>query len=344
MARRHEVVNRPPLCGKHGLVDVRLITTAGVQRRAQQEIPALLDGAGLVWVDVKYWDSETATFLTRCLGLHRRAVHDCTTGSPVPKVHVYAGHVFVVLHGPEAGAGGHVHHIELNQFIGPNWLLTVHGRMEDEVSLDAAYVETTSLARKLESGRLRPIRPHELSGALVTTLIGRMRDHLVTLSHEVDELETEVTAGRLGDPEEFLEEMFAVRHGLLAVETMALSSREVYGRWARLAAPGDDGTAQLADLEDQFRRLAAMTGTQREYLHGVIEFYQTRTGTKMAIAAERLAVIAAVTLPITALSSIYGMNVIVHDKTAVVQLVLVLAVMLVISGILLVWTHRKGWW
>ena len=64
----------------------------------------------------------------------------------------------------------------------------------------------------------------------------------------------------------------------------------------------------------------------------------------MAIAAERLAVIAAVTLPITALSSIYGMNVIVHDKTAVVQLVLVLAVMLVISGILLVWTHRKGWW
>ena len=34
----------------------------------------------------------------------------------------------------------------------------------------------------------------------------------------------------------------------------------------------------------------------------MIEFYQTRTGTKMTIAAERLAVIAAVTLPITALS------------------------------------------
>ena len=36
----------------------------------------------------------------------------------------------------------------------------------------------------------------------------------------------------------------------------------------------------------------------------------------MTIAAERLAVIAAVTLPITALSSIIGMNVIVNDEHA----------------------------
>jgi Mg2+ and Co2+ transporter CorA len=56
-----------------------------------------------------------------------------------------------------------------------------------------------------------------------------------------------------------------------------------------------ENVAQLDDLQDQFRRIAAMADSQREYLQGVIEFYQTRTGTKMTIAAERLAVIAAVT-------------------------------------------------
>jgi hypothetical protein len=35
-----------------------------------------------------------------------------------------------------------------------------------------------------------------------------------------------------------------------------------------------------------------MAEGQREYLQGVIEFYQARTNTKMTIAAERLAVIA----------------------------------------------------
>ena len=63
-----------------------------------------------------------------------------------------------------------------------------------------------------------------------------------------------------------------------------------------------------------------MAEGQREYLQGVIEFYQARTNTKMTIAAERLAVIAAVTLPMTALSSIVGMNVIVNESTHVGQL------------------------
>ena len=210
-----------------------------------------------------------------------------------------------------------MHYIELDQFVGPNWLLTVHGPMDSEVSLDAAYVETRSIARKLDSARLRPDRADELSGAVVTALIGRLREFLTELTHESWNLERQVTAGHVGDPEQFLEELFGVRHGLLAARTVAVLSREVFGRMARLSVFGAAGAAQVDDLEDQLRRLAAVADSQREYLHGVIEFYQTRIGTKMTIAAERLAVIAAVTLPVTALSSVVGMNVIVNDETQV---------------------------
>jgi Mg2+ and Co2+ transporter CorA len=68
------------------------------------------------------------------------------------------------------------------------------------------------------------------------------------------------------------------------------------------------------------------------------------TNTKMTIAAERLAVIAAVTLPVTALSSVYGMNLIVNESTQWGQLAVVLAAMVTISGILLRWAKRQGWW
>ncbi|MGZ4589206.1 MAG: CorA family divalent cation transporter [Actinomycetes bacterium] len=64
----------------------------------------------------------------------------------------------------------------------------------------------------------------------------------------------------------------------------------------------------------------------------------------MTVAVERLAVLAAVTLPITAIASVYGMNVIVNQQTHVVQLVVVLAVMAAISAALLRWTKRQGWW
>jgi magnesium transporter len=64
----------------------------------------------------------------------------------------------------------------------------------------------------------------------------------------------------------------------------------------------------------------------------------------MTIAAERLAVIAVITLPITALSSIYGMNIIVNDGTDFTHLAVVLAVMVAISATMLRWAKRQGWW
>ena len=47
----------------------------------------------------------------------------------------------------------------------------------------------------------------------------------------------------------------------------------------------------------------------------MIEFSKARTDTKVTIAAERLALIAVLTLPITALSSVDGMHIIVNDRT-----------------------------
>jgi magnesium transporter len=263
----------------------------------------------------------------------------------ISKFHFYDDHVCTVLHAPKLGTGGHVHYVELDQFIAERYLVTVHGPLNPALALDVAMVESDAIARRLESGRLRPASAAALSFAIVTTLTNRLRDYLTTLTQDVWRLEQTVTAGHLGDPEQFLEELFQARHGLLAIRTMAALSREVYGRMATLAVFGTGSDAGLlTDLEDQFRRIAAMADSQREYLQGVIEYYQTRTGTKMTIAAERLAVIAAVTLPITALSSIMGMNVIVNDTTQIGLLLILLVVMAAMSASLLVWARRQGWW
>ena len=64
----------------------------------------------------------------------------------------------------------------------------------------------------------------------------------------------------------------------------------------------------------------------------------------MTVAAERLTVVAAVTLPITAISSVLGMNVIVNSDTDFVLAPILILVMAAISAVLLGWTKRKGWW
>jgi magnesium transporter len=168
---------------------------------------------------------------------------------------------------------------------------------------------------------------------------------VAALAENVGLLEQRVMGSDVGDPEQFLEELFRARHGLVAVRTMAALSREVYGRMAILGQLVPEHVRTLVDdLLDQFGRVRSVADGENQFLHAVIEFYQTRTNTKMTIAAERLAVIAAVTLPITALSSIYGMNVIVNDRTRPVQLAVVLVVMAAMSATLLRWARRQGWW
>jgi magnesium transporter len=126
---------------------------------------------------------------------------------------------------------------------------------------------------------------------------------------------------------------------------MAAQGGDIYRRAIKLTtfAP-PTGMELMKDLLQQYETVASVSQAQLNFLMGVTEFYRARTDTKMTIAAERLAVIASITLPITATSSVMGMNVIVNDATHWVWVAILLAFMATMSITLLVWTKRQGWW
>src|SRR5919107_2826178 len=327
-------------------IRVLALTGDGVETHAVSDVPALLvRDDTLVWVDIPECSEEAVTMLTDVLHCHPLAVRDCMQRNRVPRVRVYPHQQLLILHGPERGPSGHVHYIELDQIIGDKYVVTVHGPINPAVNPEVALRETEAVRRRLEGGRLRPQSPYELSYAITSALAHHLEGFIEELTREVWDLEQRVTGGHMGNPEEFLEELFQARHGLLAVRTMGALGGEVYGRIVALGDRLPSADLHLVnDLIDQLNRIRGLADGEREYLQGVIEFYRARAETKMTIAAERLAVIAVVTLPITALSSIYGMNIIVNDRTHVPQLIVVLTVMAVMSAMLLTWAKRRGWW
>jgi len=327
-------------------MDISLIHDQGLARYTLEQLPALLDGGrGLVWVDMPVCDEQAAHVLSEVFGFHPRAVQTCVERNHVPRAHVYTDHVFVVLHAPEEGQGGHVHYVELDQFIGRGYLVTVHGPLASSVPLDTALRETRAVLQRIQAGRLRPTSAFHLSHAIVSTVIRHEEDFVARRAREVGLLEQRVMAGGIGDPEQLLEELFRARHELLAVRTMAAQSREIYGRLTTSAHTAErEDHRHLEDVRDQYNHLRRVADGQREFLQGVIDCYRARTETKMMIAAERLAVIAAVTLPVTAISSVLGMNVIVNSETDFVLAPILILVMAAISGVLLLWTKRRGWW
>lgn len=273
-------------------MDVLVVSDAGVERHDADELPKLLKQEdALIWVDIPACDPAAVQALTDVFGFHRIAIRDCVERNHVSKVFVYADHVFTVLHAPQVGRRGHVHYVELDQFIGPNYLVTVHGPLNPAVDPAVAQVDTGSVLRRIEEKHLHVESPFELSRWIVSAMIRRESDLVADLAEESGRLEQRVMLeDELQDPEAFLEELFQVWYILLAVRTMATHSSVTYGRMARLVTFLPNTAPPLfADIADQFEVVRTMADGQREFLHGVIEFYQTRTSTHLTLAAEQSA-------------------------------------------------------
>jgi magnesium transporter len=238
-----------------------------------------------------------------------------------------------------------VHLLEIDQIVGNRYLVTVHGPINPVVDPAEALVETMHVLERIEEARFSPATPAELSYAVTSAVARRQRALIGSVAEKLPDLERLVMASQLTDPEELLERMFLVRHELVTARTMAAQSHDVFARISSLDRfVGEPARTFARDLADQFDRVRSVADGESQFAFGVIELYQTKVNTKMTLAMERLAVIAAVTLPITAIASVYGMNVIVNEHTHVTQLLIVLAAMMVISGLLLRWARRQGWW
>ena len=326
-------------------MDVRYVDPVGVHAHDSDDVvELLLRDDGFVWVDVPAWDEQVEGFLAG-LGCHPLVLASCRQRNHVPTVHAYPDHWFVTMHAPLLGPSGHVHLLELDMVVSARFLVTVHGPLNPAVDPAEAMVETAGVIGRIRSGRFTPTSPAEICYALGSAVARRQRGLIGAVAEKIPELEQQVMVPQLKEPEQLLERMFLVRHELITARTMAAQTHDVCARIASLDRFVDVEDQTLArDLADQFDRVRSIADGESLFLHGVIELYQTRVNTKMTVAMERLAVIAAVTLPITAIASIYGMNMIVNRSTHVGQLVVVLVVMLAMSAQLLRWAHRQGWW
>ena len=325
---------------------VRLVSNGGVMEKSVEEIPVLLKREdGFVWLDVPQWTVEIDGLLAAELNLHPVAREYCRVRNHMPMVHGYRDHVFMVLHRPVVLGQGETRLVELDLFVGDRFLVTVHKRDDASIAAVEAVSEIEETLDRIGGGRIAPRTPVELTHAFVSLMALRQRLLVQDVAVRVAEVEDKVLHQQLTNPEHALEEMFLVRYELLSVRTTAAHSEEVLARARKLLGPGHhDDEVQLADLQDMFRRVHRMTDSEQELLAGVIDLYRTRNDTKLTIASERLAVLAAITLPVTAISSVYGMNVIVNAQTRYPQLIIVLVIMAAISGALLRWTKKQGWW
>ena len=254
---------------------------------------------GSVWIDLEQVSEPVLAKLGRRFGFHRLALEDAASELQRPKVDVYDGYLFAVLHLPEAFAGSELRAWELNAFLAPRVLVTyarghppLAGRVpapEPRTGIDLAQLQLYWILDRALS-RCEPLLD-EIAGALA------LLDRETARADRVD-------AGTVGQLSRAKQQVISYRR-LIGPDRTAVSRLER----ARSDVVGDAFRPYLADVGDTIERVWEQLAGFKEVAEGLEETNESRMAHHQNAVLQRLTVISVLGLPLALISGMPGMNI-----------------------------------
>jgi magnesium transporter len=127
----------------------------------------------------------------------------------------------------------------------------------------------------------------------------------------VDGIEEELLSDEGNDePEDVLGTLFHLKHELTALRRLAVPLREVVAVLMRPTTRlvPEESRMHYDDVRDHLIRVVDMIDTMRDYLAGSLDIYTTQQTQRINQSLQRLNAISTVILPLTFITSVYGMN------------------------------------
>lgn len=275
-----------------------------LERRLDRERMAdvLRSGRGQLWVDVDSRREDEWLLLTELFGFHPLAVEDTRSPNCRVKIEEYDGYLFVVVRGlrfatrtPEPYD---IQTSNLYLFLGPNYVVTVHGEESRAVEV---------VVERLEAGPELLARGAEhLAYVVIDTLVDFYFPFLDEIDGFVDELEDAI----FHDGSGALERIFELKRLLLVLRRQLAPMREVMATLANRPSPhlGPETQVYFRDVYDHVVRQVESLETYRDLLSGAMEMHLSMLSNRLNEVTKVLSAIATVILPATLIASIYGMN------------------------------------
>ncbi|MBM3383679.1 MAG: magnesium/cobalt transporter CorA [Betaproteobacteria bacterium] len=268
---------------------------------AQGEIHDYLARPGcFVWVALRDPSEEDLLEMQRQFGLHELAVEDARHGHQRPKLEEYGDELFAVLHGLEL-AGDEVRAGEVNIFCGPNFVLSVRNRTNQDFLGVRARCEGEPELLKRGSGYVLY--------ALVDAVVDRYFPVLEAVEAELEALEEKIFSGK--SSRDNIEAMYYIRQKLMTLKHAAAPLLEavskLYGG-GRVPQVCQGLGEYFRDVYDHLVRLNQSIDSLRDTASAAIQTNLAMLQIGETEVAKRFAAYAALVAVPTMIAGVYGMN------------------------------------
>src|SRR5512142_3414142 len=181
-----------------------------------------------IWLDYCEPSREELSELIQPLGLHPLAIEDCTDTNQIPKIDDYPHHTFMLFNSLQY-TGHKLSIYEVDVFIGPNFIVTVHQRDTD----GCPVLEELERQVQLQRDSVRQ-GPAYLLHVLLDLIVDRKFVEIEKLEEELVQSEEAV----LADPSHFdSAALLHLRRDLLSARKSLYYEREILVKICRKDCP-----------------------------------------------------------------------------------------------------------
>jgi magnesium transporter len=317
-----------------------LVYRDGKVSRADPLDPAWLkDGSGVVvWVDIAEPGQGDVLLLRDVFHFHELAIEDALAESHHPKLEVYDGYLYAILHGIDFKASQHefaTHDADF--FAGPNYLVTVTDGTSRSIPETQAACE--------RNARLMAEGPMALMHRIVDTMVDHYRPEVDKLEERIDDLEGSVfdaTETRATN-----QEILDLKRDVASLRRTILPQRDVLSRLGRREFPqiSEEISYRFRDVYDHVVRITDDALLFHDRLSAILEAHLSNVSNRLNEVMKFLTIFSVIFLPMTVLTGMYGMNVpLVHFPGGEqFQFWWILGIMLGLSVVLLGIFRAKRW-
>jgi magnesium transporter len=254
---------------------------------------------GSVWIDLEQASEAVLARLGRRFGFHRLALEDAASDIQRPKVDVYDGYLFAVLHVPEAFAGSVLRAWELNAFLAPRVLVT-YARGHPPL---AGHLPASEPQAGIDLAQLQLYRILEHALGRCEPLLDEIAEALALLDRET------ARADRVDA--HTVEQLSQAKQQVISYRRLIGPDRHAISRLERTQSDIVSGAFQpyLADIGDTIERVWEQLAGFKEVAEGLEETNESRLAHRQNAVLQRLTVISVLGLPLALVSAMLGMNV-----------------------------------
>jgi magnesium transporter len=272
-------------------------------------IRAMRDPGATFWLDMSRPSDEELYLLDEVFGFHPLAIEDSIQYSQRPKVESYRhtgevcaeSYFYMVIHGPDLETfRDHLRTKELDIFMSARYLVTIHEEEHRSIRDIRARAQADPML-VLGSGI------DMLLHSILDLLVDNYTPILDWLQEELDTLEEQA----VNDPKpDLLPRIAQKKKELLNFRRIIGPQREVIAQLTRGEVPfiRESTRVYLRDVLDNLVRAVEMIELYRDLIIGARDIYMSSVSNNLNKVMKTLTIITVIALPMTVVTSFFGMN------------------------------------